>query len=59
MARHSSITRSTLYTMPSNVQLVSISILTRSSLPTARRASSLDLISRSGTPPYIENSWSG
>ena len=44
----------TSYTMPSNVQLVSNSILTRSSLPARLSASSFDLISRSGTAPYIE-----
>ena len=40
--------------MPSNVQLVSSSALTRSSLPARRNARSCFLISRSGTAPYIE-----
>ena len=45
--------------MPSKVQLVSEIILTRSSLPTRLSANSFDLISRSGTAPYMEYSVSG
>ena len=45
--------------MPSKVQLVSDIILTRSSLPTRLSANSFDLISRSGTAPYMEYSVSG
>ena len=44
MARHSSITRSTLYTIPSKVQLVSSSMRTRSSLPAALSSSRRCLI---------------
>ena len=54
MARHSRMTRPTSYTTPSKVQLVSSSILTRSSLPARRRSSSVRLISRSVTAPYME-----
>ena len=39
--------------MPSKVQLVREIILTRSSLPAALSANSFDLISRSGTAPYM------
>ena len=59
MARHSSMTRWVSYTMPSKVQLVSEIILTRSSLPIRLSANSFDLISRSGTAPYMEYSVSG
>ena len=44
IARHSSMTRRTLYMCPSKVQLVSSSIRTRSSRPSARSASSARLI---------------
>ena len=56
MARHSSITRLTLYMWPSKVQLVRSSIFTRSSRFSARNASSARLMVASGTAPYIEYS---
>ncbi len=59
IASTSSMKRRTLYTWPSKVQLVSRSMRTRSSRPSAFRSSNAFLMVRSGTAPYIEYSVSG
>ena len=53
IANTSSITRSTLYTTPSKVQLVSKSIFTFSSLPPRFNKCSCSLMWLSGTAPYM------